>query len=148
MSENHREKEKIGESVASSGATAAAALADERNGGLWNYFRQHPIGFWFFFWGEFAERCCFYGAKVILPLFIVQVIGKTQQQSQSTVYYFVAACYFAPIIGGWIADNYLGKYRTILFFSIPYIIGQWLLVFGFLHTSTVLYMSLVLLAIG
>ena len=120
----------------------------EKSGGLWNYFRQHPIGFWFFFWGEFAERCCFYGAKVILPLFIVQVIGQTQQQSQATVYLFVSACYFAPILGGWIADNYLGKYRTILFFSIPYIIGQWLLVFGFLHTSTILYLSLVLLMIG
>ncbi len=117
-------------------------------GNLWDYFKQHPIGFWFFFWGEFAERCCFYGAKVILPLFIVQVIGRDSQFAQSTVYYFVAACYFAPIIGGWIADNYLGKYRTILFFSIPYIIGQWLLVFGFLHKEIVLYMSLVLLAIG
>ena len=129
-------------------STDGAAALDPKTGGLWNYFKQHPIGFWFFFWGEFAERCCFYGAKVILPLFIVQVIGRTQQQSQQTVYIFVAACYFAPIIGGWIADNYLGKYRTILFFSIPYIIGQWLLVFGFLHTQTILYMSLVLLALG
>lgn len=128
-----------------SGAVMAERTA---GGGLWDYFKQHPIGFWFFFWGEFAERCCFYGAKVILPLFIVQVIGRDSQFAQSTVYYFVAACYFAPIIGGWIADNYLGKYRTILFFSIPYIVGQWLLVFGFLHKEIVLYLSLVLLAIG
>ena len=24
---------------------------------------DHPLGFWFFFWGEFAERCCYYGMR-------------------------------------------------------------------------------------
>src|SRR5262249_688153 len=26
----------------------------------------HPIGFWFFFWGEFAERSSYYGMRAIL----------------------------------------------------------------------------------
>ena len=32
---------------------------------------SHPIGFWFFFWGEFAERCSFYGMKAILLLYMI-----------------------------------------------------------------------------
>lgn len=33
-------------------------------------------------------------------------------------------CYFFPLIGGIIADSYLGKFRTILFLSIVYLIGM------------------------
>ena len=30
----------------------------------------HPTGFWFFFWGEFAERGSYYCMRAILPLYM------------------------------------------------------------------------------
>ena len=36
---------------------------------------NHPIGFWFIFWGELAERCSFYGMMAILPRFIADENG-------------------------------------------------------------------------
>ncbi len=37
---------------------------------------------------------------------------------------FIAACYLLPLAGGWVADNFLGKYWTIVSFSVPYILGH------------------------
>ena len=37
---------------------------------------------------------------------------------------FKMACYFLPLLGGWLADRYFGKYWTIVGFSVPYVIGQ------------------------
>lgn len=85
---------------------------------------SHPIGFWFFFWGEFAERASFYGMRAILALYLTERLGYSQDDGASFVSLFIAACYFAPIIGGLIADNYLGKYWTIVGFSGPYILGH------------------------
>lgn len=85
---------------------------------------SHPIGFWFIFWGELAERCSYYGMMAILPRFISEFLGLGDGPSNTWVSIFKAACYFLPLAGGILADQYLGKYRLIVIFSIPYIIGH------------------------
>src|SRR5438105_10964586 len=85
---------------------------------------SHPIGFWFLFWGEFAERCSFYGMKAILLLYLIDQLHLERGVASAWINYFKAACYFLPLAGGYFADNYFGKYRTIVAFSIPYILGH------------------------
>ena len=109
---------------------------------------DHPLGFWFFFWGEFAERCCYYGMRAILPLYMIDILRFNDSQASRVMSYFMAACYFLPLVGGYVADNYLGKYRTIVYFSIPYIIGQAILGIEALHNEAYLFPSLGLLAMG
>ena len=109
---------------------------------------DHPIGFWFFFWGEFAERCCFYGMRAILLLYMIQILKFEDGTANRISSYFMAACYLLPLVGGYVADNFLGKYRTIVYFAIPYICGQVLLGIASLHNETCLYLSLGLLAMG
>ena len=36
---------------------------------------RHPTALWFFFWGEFAERCSYYGMRAILPLYLASVMA-------------------------------------------------------------------------
>jgi solute carrier family 15 (oligopeptide transporter), member 1 len=109
---------------------------------------DHPVGFWFFFWGEFAERCCYYGMRAILLLYMTQILKFADGEANRTLSYYIAACYFLPLVGGYVADNFLGKYRTIVYFAIPYIFGQVLLGIESLHNETCLYLSLGLLAMG
>ncbi len=85
---------------------------------------DHPLGFWFFFWGEFAERCSYYGMRAILLLYMVDRLGFADGNANLAMSLFIAGCYILPLAGGYIADNYLGKYRTIVYFSIPYILGH------------------------
>lgn len=85
---------------------------------------DHPRGFWFFFWGEFAERCSYYGMRAILLLYMTERLKFTDGRASTVMSLFIAACYLLPLVGGYVADNFLGKYRTIVFFSLPYILGH------------------------
>ncbi len=105
----------------------------------------HPTGFWFFFWGEFAERCSYYGMRAILALYMTDRLGVSEGNAGTFMALFIAACYFFPLVGGYIADNYFGKYWTIVGFSIPYVIAQCLI--G-IEDKYVVFGTLVLLAMG
>jgi len=45
--------------------------------------RDHPLGFWFIFWGEFSERSCYYGMRAILLLYMVERLGFTDQSAST-----------------------------------------------------------------
>ena len=60
---------------------------------------DHPLGFWFFFWGEFAERCCFYGMRAILLLYMIQILKFEDGAANRISSYFLAACYLLPLVG-------------------------------------------------
>jgi POT family proton-dependent oligopeptide transporter len=108
--------------------------------------KEHPRGFWFVFWGELAERSSYYGMRTLLALYLVDVIGFEKHTGAFIVHTFIATCYLLPLAGGFIADRWLGRYKTIVYFSIPYIFGQILL--GSTHIPALIYFSLFLLAMG
>lgn len=105
----------------------------------------HPTGFFFIFWGEFAERCSYYGMRAILPLYMTTVLSFSDQKTSSLYSAFKAACYFLPLVGGFLADRYFGKYWTIVGFSVPYVLGHFVL--G-IETEPALLLALILLAGG
>src|SRR5260370_29115674 len=84
---------------------------------------SHPIGFWFFFWGELAERCSYYGMRAILALYMARKLGFEESTADMAMHAFIAACYLLTVPGGWIAATVLGEYRTIVSCSILYILG-------------------------
>jgi POT family proton-dependent oligopeptide transporter len=105
----------------------------------------HPVGFRFFFWGEFAERCSYYGMRAILALYMTEKLGVDKADAGTFMSLFIAACYFFPLVGGYVADNFLGKYWTIVLFSVPYVAAQFLV--G-IEDRYVVFGALVLLAMG
>ncbi|KAF7989212.1 hypothetical protein HCN44_007742 [Aphidius gifuensis] len=62
-------------------------------------------------------------------------------------------CYLIPIFGALLADSYLGRFRTILFFSGIYAVGDFIMCFGatsLFKTSKIkiTFIDLILIAIG
>src|SRR5262249_12133598 len=112
-----------------------AGQPERKPGGPVAYFKRHPVGFWFIFWGELAERCAYYGVRALFVLYMVDVLFKDSipdkdargEFAQNIAYTFKAACYYLPLVGGIIADRYIGKYWTIVGFAVPYVFGPILL---------------------
>src|SRR5262249_25972813 len=82
----------------------------------------------------------------ILTLFLLEsALAFTKAQTNIISHGFIAACYLLPLLGGYLADNFLGKYWTLVIFCIPYILGHFIL--G-LETVPTLFIALALLAMG
>ena len=107
---------------------------------------RHPRGFWFIFWGELAERASFYGMKALLVLYMIDKLGYSDANSATVASLFTSAAYVLTIAGGYIADRWLGKFRTIVYFAIPYILGH--VILGTFTSEVGLYVALALLAGG
>lgn len=105
----------------------------------------HPPALWFFFWGEFAERSSYYGMRAILFMYLTSALHFADTDATPIYSYFKMACYFLPLVGGFIADRWLGRYWTIVGFSVPYVAGHFIL--G-LHNEVALFIALALLAGG
>jgi POT family proton-dependent oligopeptide transporter len=123
----------------------AVSTVDTSRSGFFSLLTQHPIGFWFIFWGEFAERCSYYGMRAILSLYMADQLGLGKQNAGLFMSVFIGACYFLPLVGGFLADNYFGKYNIIVGFSIPYILGH--IILG-IESKPFLIIALTLLAMG
>jgi dipeptide/tripeptide permease len=114
---------------------------------------RHPTAFWFFFWGEFAERSSYYGMRAILLMYlagdpngIIKGGLHLPEDDASSIYFgFKMCCYFLPLVGGFLADRFFGKYWTIVGFSVPYVLGHFIL--G-IETLPFVYVALALLAGG
>ncbi len=107
---------------------------------------QHPTGFWFVFFGELAERASYYGMRTLLALYMIDVLGFSEAAGTTVMKAFMAGCYVTPFFGGWVAERFLGRYKTILYYSLPYVIGH--LILGGVQNPTGLFIALVLLALG
>src|SRR5262245_54265158 len=84
--------------------------------------QTHPPAIWFFFWGEFAERSSYYGMRAILFAYLTAGLLFTDTDAGPIYFAFKMGCYFLPLVGGYIADRWLGRYWTIVGFSVPYLV--------------------------
>lgn len=96
---------------------------------------------------EGCERFSFYGMKNTLTFFLIAYLGLPEGDAKATYHVFVSACYFFPLLGGWLADRFLGKYSTIFWLSIVYAIGNVCLAV-FSNNEHGFYVGLGLIALG
>lgn len=111
----------------------------------------HPKGLYLLFFTEMWERFSYYGMRAILIYYLTKTYlqgGLGIDKAEATLLYgnFTGLVYFTPLIGGWLADKYLGKRTAITIGGITMMIGQFVL-FG-MNNMTGLYLGLLLLIIG
>ncbi|MFM9984815.1 MAG: peptide MFS transporter [Flavobacteriales bacterium] len=87
----------------------------------------HPKGLWVLFGTEMWERFNFYGMRAILTLFMINSL--MYKESEASLIYggFLGLCYLTPMLGGFIADRFLGNRNCILIGGLLMAIGQFLL---------------------
>jgi dipeptide/tripeptide permease len=91
------------------------------------YFNAFPGSIKYLVWNEFCERFSFYGMKTILALYLLEHLRLSENESTELVHLFIVACYATPLLGAFLSDCKWGKYRTILYLSIVYCIGNWVM---------------------
>uniref|UniRef100_A0A670K7Y1 Solute carrier family 15 member 2 n=1 Tax=Podarcis muralis TaxID=64176 RepID=A0A670K7Y1_PODMU len=62
--------------------------------------------------------------KAVLTLYFLYFLHWDENTSTSVYHAFSSLCYFTPVIGALMADSWLGKYKTIIYLSIVYVIGH------------------------
>ncbi|XP_043930955.1 solute carrier family 15 member 2-like [Protopterus annectens] len=85
---------------------------------------NYPLSIAFIVVNEFCERFSYYGMKAVLTLYFIYFLHWDEDLSTSIYHAFSGLCYFTPIFGALIADSWLGKFKTIIYLSIIYIIGH------------------------
>ena len=90
----------------------------------------HPKGLWVLFGTEMWERFNFYGMRALLALFMVNSLKYLE--ADSSIFYggFLALCYLTPMLGGFVADRFLGNRNCILIGGLLMGLGQLFLFFS------------------
>ncbi len=92
--------------------------------------QKHPKGLWVLFGTEMWERFNFYGMRALLTLFMVNALMVKEGQASIIYGGFLALCYLTPLLGGFIADRFLGNRYCIIMGGILMAIWQLLLFFS------------------
>ncbi|KAB0790799.1 hypothetical protein PPYR_15309 [Photinus pyralis] len=84
----------------------------------------YPKSVFFIVSNEFCERFSFYGMRTILSLYLVDILLYSESDATVIFHVFTMMVYFFPVFGAIISDSWLGKFRTILYVSCIYALGN------------------------
>ena len=113
-------------------------------------FLGHPIGLGYLAFTEAWERFSYYGMQALLALYMVKELllpghvenvaffasfkslyGNLEGQALASAIFgtYTASVYITPIFGGFLADRFLGKRRTVLLGAVTMAVGHFLMAF-------------------
>ncbi|RXM99129.1 Dedicator of cytokinesis protein 9 [Acipenser ruthenus] len=96
----------------------------------------YPLSIFFIVINEFCERFSYYGMRAVLVLYFRYFLQWDDDTATSIYHTFVALCYLTPILGAIVADSWLGKFKTIIYLSIVYTVGQVIMAISTIHDLT------------
>lgn len=108
-------------------------------------FLGHPIGLFVLFFTEMWERFSYYGMRALLVLYMVEVFKWTQEDASRIYKWYTALVYLTPLLGGFLADRYLGNTAAIVIGAIMMAIGHLVMA---IEVPTFMYIALVFLIFG
>ena len=112
--------------------------------------KGHPKGLGVLFATEMWERFNFYGMRAILTLFMANALLLGEKEASLIYGGFLGLCYLTPMLGGFVADKYLGNRTCIILGGFTMGVGQLLLfASGSIFTSNIdLARSILWVALG
>ena len=111
--------------------------------------KGHPKALFYLFFAEMWERFSFYGMRALLTLYLIKDFYQDLQNNEEIAYGIYAAygalVYLTPLLGGYLADKYIGYRKSILFGGILMALGHFFMAFP---TEFFFYGALGLLIMG
>ncbi len=115
-----------------------------------------PPGVPYIVGNEAAERFSYYGMNGILVIFMTtylmnargQLDVMSETEANGWYHTFVTAVYGLPLLGAFLADAVLGKYRTIFWLSIVYCFGHFALALNDTRVGLIIGLGLIALGAG
>ncbi len=97
-----------------------------------NTQQKHPRALYTLFTTEMWERFSYYGMRALLTLYLTATLveggfGLNREEALAIYAIFTGLVYLTPIIGGWVADKFLGKRKTVYIGGLVMAVGQFLL---------------------
>jgi POT family proton-dependent oligopeptide transporter len=107
--------------------------------------RSQPSGLYTLSFTELWERFGFYLVQVLIVLFLTKELGFADGKADLITGAFGGLLYITPVIGGWLADRYIGFRRAVIIGAVILFLGYALLMS---HSETMFYWGLAVLVIG
>jgi POT family proton-dependent oligopeptide transporter len=118
-------------------------------------FLGHPKGLFLLFATEMWERFSYYGMRALLVLSMVAATNSANpgfgwdKAAALTLYaWYTGFSYFTPLIGGWLADNFLGQRKSVVIGAVVMAIGQFILSMSIAKDVNLFYLGLIVLICG
>lgn len=84
----------------------------------------HPKGLFVLFFAELWERFSFYGMRGLLVLYMTKALQYADEDAHSTYGAYLGFVYATPLIGGMLADRFLGYRKAIFLGGILMLLGH------------------------
>lgn len=111
--------------------------------------KGHPKALFYLFFAEMWERFSFYGMRALLTLYLIKDYYSHLENNEEVSYGIYAAygalVYLTPLIGGYLADKFIGYRKSIIFGGILMAMGHFFMAFP---SDFFFYGALGLLIIG
>ncbi|QDP20395.1 peptide MFS transporter [Sphingomonas xanthus] len=92
-------------------------------------FAGHPKGLYVLFFAEMWERFSYYGMRALLIFYLTQHWLFNDEKASVIYGAYTALVYIAPVLGGYLADKYLGQRKAVLFGAVLLTCGHFLMAF-------------------
>ena len=90
---------------------------------------NHPKGLYILFFAEMWERFSYYGMRALLIFYLTQHWLYNDSKSNLIYGAYVSLAYITPVLGGYLADRYLGQRKAVLFGAVLLTAGHFLMAF-------------------
>ncbi len=89
----------------------------------------HPKGLFVLFFAEMWERFSYYGMRALLILYLVKHWLYSDGGANLVYGAYTSLVYITPVLGGWLADRYLGQRKAVLFGAVLLTLGHFFMAF-------------------
>ena len=110
-----------------------------------NFIKNYPKGLFLLFSVEMWERFSYYGMRAMLVLYMIEKLSFSTQFASNVYGFYTGFVYLTPLIGGYLADKFLGQRKSISIGAIVMLIGLYALASGI---NWLFFPALTLMIIG